>query len=56
MQRSGHTIGPKDADTAVGRHEEKPFLRLEKVGNPNRPAKMGEVRAAAHADVLADIH
>ena len=43
------------AHAAVRRLKPERSLRLQKVLNADRPAEVGEVRAAAHADVLARI-
>src|SRR5207249_4282884 len=43
------------ADTPIGRHEVERFLRPQVARDTYGPAEVGQVRAAAHADVLAGV-
>ena len=55
VQGSGQTVGGEGADAAVGRHEEEAALGSEEMIDADGPAEVGEVGAAAHADVLAGV-
>src|SRR5439155_25768773 len=55
VKRCRQRIRLKSAQASVRGHEVEVRLRLEQVGDANRAAEMGKVRAAAHANVLAGI-
>src|SRR5947209_6913750 len=55
VQRGGKGSRAEPAHAPVGRHEVKARLRLKQMSNADAAEKMGQVRAAAHADVLARI-
>ena len=55
MKRRPQPIPRESADAAIGRHEVQGRLWRQELLNPERPAKMGEVRAATHGHVLTKI-
>ncbi len=55
MQWRRPAVRAESAHAAVRRHEIQSRLGLHQVVNPKDFAEMGQVRAAAHADVLAGI-
>ena len=55
VQRRGQVVRAERADAPVGRHEVERALRLEQVVDAGDPAKVREVGAAAHRDVLAGV-
>src|SRR6516165_800806 len=55
MQRRRPAVRAESAHAAVGRHEIQRRLGLHQVVNAKDFAEMGQIGAAAHADVLASI-
>ena len=55
VKGSGQGIGGETADAPVGGDEIETGLGLQQVGDADGPAEMGEVGAAAHADMLAGV-
>src|SRR5262245_24472178 len=56
MQRRRPRAGGESAHTAVRRHEVQAGLDLNEMVDLERSAKMAEIRAAPHADVLAGVN
>jgi hypothetical protein len=55
MQRSRQSISPKSAYPPIRRHEIERRLRRNQMVDADSLAEVIEVRAAAHADVLAGV-
>jgi hypothetical protein len=55
MKGSKPMIGTEPAHPAIGSHEVKARLRTKPMIDADRPAKVPEISAAAHADVLTGV-